>query len=132
MSELTRYDSSPFAKDVGIELLEATADRAVAALNVTENHCNTHGTMHGGAIFTLADHAFGEAERAGGQDFVAMQMHIRYLRPAKPGQRLTAVAQRLHQGRSTAFYQIEVRDEANRLIAHLTGTGHAPSAKKEK
>jgi acyl-CoA thioesterase len=116
---------SPFAVSAGIKVIEASAEGAVAILELTERHCNSQGTTHGGVIFTLADQAFGAAENAMARSFVAIEMHIRFLRPAMPGHRLTATSHRLHQGRNTAFYEIEVRDEANRLIAFVTATGHA-------
>jgi acyl-CoA thioesterase len=118
----------PFAVSAGIKVTEASAEGAVAVLELTERHCNTQGTIHGGVIFTLADQAFGAAENAAARGFVAMEMHIRFLRPAMPGQRLTATSHRLHQGRNTAFYEIEVRDETDRLIAFVTATGHAAGA----
>ena len=116
---------SSFATCAAIKVTEASAEGAVAVLKPTERHCNTQGTIHGGVIFTLADQAFGAAENAAGRGFVAMEMHIRFLRPAMPGHRLTATSHRLHQGRNTAFYEIEVRDEMDRLIAFVTATGHA-------
>jgi len=116
---------SPFAASVGIEVTEVSPDRAVVVLDTTRRHRNSQGTIHGGAIFTLVDHAFGVAENAEGHAFVAMEMHIRFVRPAEAGQRLTATSRRLHQGRNTAFYEIQVRDETNRLVAFATGTGHA-------
>jgi acyl-CoA thioesterase len=122
------WPPSFFAVSAGIKVTEASAECAVAVLELTERHCNSQGTIHGGVIFTLADQAFGAAENAAARGFVAMEMHVRFLRPAMPGQRLTATSRRLHQGRNTAFYEIEVRDEANRLIAFVTATGHAAGA----
>ena len=130
MPELGETDS-PFAADVGITVTESSPEGAMAILDVTERHSNSHGTVHGGAIFSLADQAFGAAENAEGRAFVAMEMHIRYLRPAMPGQRLTARCRRLHQGRNTAFYEIEIRDECGRLVAFATGTGHAAGEPKK-
>ena len=116
---------SPFCELVGIEVLEASPGRSVAALDLTQRHCNALGVCHGAAIFALADRAFGVAENCLDQPYVAMEMHVRFLRVARAGQRLTATAERLHQGRQTTFYRIAVQDESNRLIASLTGTGHA-------
>lgn len=115
---------SPFADLIGIELLEASPERAVAALTLERRHCNSHGIAHGGALFTLADNAFGSAQNSAGAPFVAMDMNIRYLRPARAGQRLTAVATRVQHGRQTSYYRIDITDEAQRLIACVTGTGH--------
>lgn len=116
--------SSPFPNLLGVEVLEQGVERTVTALNLKTEHCNAHGIIHGGVIFSLADSAFGLAENCGEKKFVAMEMHIRFLRPAKAGGRLIATAQRIHGGRQTAFYRIDVEDETGRHIAALTGTGH--------
>jgi acyl-CoA thioesterase len=123
--------ASPFPVDIGIEIIEESPERAVTSLVVEQRHCNAHGIIHGGAVFTLADTAFGLAMNAGDEQFVAMEMHVRFLRPTMPGQRLVATATRLHWGRQTSFYRIEVVDEKNRHIASLTGTGHVLGQAKQ-
>ena len=122
---------SPFSELIGIEDLEATPERGVSALTLEEKHANALGIAHGGAIFALADRAYGIADNLTPEPFVAMEMHVRYLRPALIGQRIVATAKRRHQGRQSAFYQIDVRDERDRLIACITGTAHLLSKPTE-
>jgi phenylacetic acid degradation protein PaaD len=118
---------------LGIEVLEASPERTVAAMTITEHHTNTSGTAHGGVIFTLADSTFGVAENLDAtRPFIAMDVHVRYLRPVFPGQRIRAVAERVHKGRLTNCYDIRVYDERDRIIAILIGTGHAAGEKKAK
>ncbi|NQU41972.1 hotdog fold thioesterase [bacterium] len=79
---------SPFPENIGIEILEASAERVVAALDLEERHCNSHDLAHGGVIFTLADHAFGVAENLGDEKFVAQEMHVRFLRPSQAAENI--------------------------------------------
>ncbi|HBF35558.1 TPA: phenylacetic acid degradation protein [Candidatus Sumerlaeota bacterium] len=114
---------SPFADSIGIEVLERSCGHGIAALTLEDRHCNSMGIAHGGAIFTLADHTFGAAQGAC-RDAVSLEMHIRFIRPAKVGQRLIATATRMHHGKQTCFYQINIHDAEERLIACVTATGH--------
>jgi acyl-coenzyme A thioesterase PaaI-like protein len=47
----------PFARQLGIALDEASADRVVARLDWAPHRCTSGGLMHGGALMTLADTA---------------------------------------------------------------------------
>lgn len=48
-------DHMPFAKLLGVNVLEASAERVVAELLVREDLCTTGGRMHGGAMMAFAD-----------------------------------------------------------------------------
>ena len=48
-----------FAMSCGMHLDELTDEYSVCSMEVTGEHLNVHGTVMGGAIFTLADFAFG-------------------------------------------------------------------------
>ena len=122
---------SPLCKHMGIRVLDGlTAERCQTQVTIEEHHTNALGIVHGGLIFTLADAAFGAAEHLLEDPFVAMEMHTRFLRPATKGQTLTATATQVHHGRQTSCYEIEVRDESDRLIAKLMATGHVLGQKK--
>jgi acyl-CoA thioesterase len=123
--------SSPLCKHLGIRILDGlSAERCQAQVDIEEHHTNALGIVHGGLIFSLADAAFGAAEHLLENPFVAMEMHTRFLRPAKEGQTLTATASQIHHGRLTSCYEVEVRDEKDRLIAKLMATGHVLGEKK--
>lgn len=117
-------DRSPFRDTQGIRILEASAKRCVAQIEIREEHTNSMGIVHGGLVFTLADSAFGSAEAELDEPYVAQDMSIRFLRPAKVGQTLTAIAEQVHHGRLTSFYTVRVHDENDRDIAYVTASGH--------
>lgn len=48
-------EAMPFAKVLGIEVLEATPDRIVATMTVRPDLTTAGGIMHGGAIMAFAD-----------------------------------------------------------------------------
>ena len=50
--------SSPYAKHLGIEAIEVSPEKSVAAVTIEPHHLNAHGIVHGGLIFSLADTAF--------------------------------------------------------------------------
>jgi phenylacetic acid degradation protein PaaD len=112
------------ATGLGIELLEADPERVTLRLRVTEAHLNFYGFCHGGAIFTLADSAFGLACNAHEQIAVALDAHLTFARAVREGEVLTAVATELTRTRRTGSYRVEVRNEAGELVSQFTGTAH--------
>ena len=70
-------------------------------MTVTDAMLNGHGTCHGGFIFALADSAFAFACNSHGERAVAAQCQVAFLRPARLGDELVAVArERVRDGRS--------------------------------
>ena len=62
-----------WAQEAGIEPMEVSAGRAKVRLRIAGWHKNSHGTVHGGAIFTLADTAFALASNSHGIPAVCYQ-----------------------------------------------------------
>ena len=56
-----RIAADPYGRWLGIELLELRPGYCRAALTLASHMANFHGNPHGGAIFSLADFAFGGA-----------------------------------------------------------------------
>jgi acyl-CoA thioesterase len=65
-----------FAQFLGIELLEGSPGKAKAKLAITERHLNSFKTVHGGAIFSLADFVFAVAANAHGPVAMAINVSI--------------------------------------------------------
>ena len=68
-------------------------------LKIEEKHLNSHGSAHGGVIFTLADRAFAHSVNKKGKTAVAMEMKINYLLPAMKGDLLTARSRIIKEGK---------------------------------
>ena len=116
-----RFKSDHFATDAaGAEIDRAEPGRAVCSLTLKERHMNGIHVPMGGAVFTLADFACavaanGYSEKAA----VSQNASITFLAPAK-GKRLIAEAACLREGRTTALYCVDVRDELGTYVAHAS------------
>jgi acyl-CoA thioesterase len=104
----------------GITLDAARAGYASVALDADPSMLNSHGTVHGGVIFTLADTAFAYACNSRNDAAVAQQVSIVFLTPGRAGERLVAEAiEQSVQGRS-GVYTVTVRAGA-RTVAVFQG-----------
>jgi acyl-CoA thioesterase len=118
---LDKLRRDPFAKLLGIELLDVKPGYSLLSMVLSEQMLSFHGLPHGGAIFSLADAALGAAGNSHGTKCVGLSMEIVYLRTPQPGTRLRAEATEEHLGQRTALYDITVRDEGGDLVASCHG-----------
>jgi acyl-CoA thioesterase len=122
-----RIERDPFARHLGIELLELSEGHSKVALTVSEGMLNFAGIPHGGVIFSLADAAFAAASNSHGQLSVALNVSISFLAAAPLGARLYAEATEENLGRRTALYRLAVTAEDGTLIALCQGTVYRTS-----
>ncbi len=118
MEEFLKKDK--YAELTGIKLLEVSEGRARAMLEINEKHLNGFGTVHGGAIFTLADFAFGAASNSHGTAAVAINSSISFFKAVSAGI-LYADAKEISLHYKLASYVIDVTNEKNELIASFQG-----------
>ncbi len=115
-----KYEQDFFPRSMGIRLVHLSPGHSKVEMPVKEEMTNFHGITHGGALFTLADTAFGLASNSRGPA-VALQVSINFIAPSTPGQLLTATASEEHLTRSTGIYSITVENEEGQLIALFRG-----------
>jgi acyl-CoA thioesterase len=125
---MNRLKNDPFPRHLGIELLELRPGYARAGLAVADYMTNIHGVTHGGAVFTLADMALGNACNSWGDAELAINVTIYYLRPSKPGEYLTATASAENITRKTGLYRIVVENESGDKIALADGLVYRKSS----
>lgn len=111
-----------FMRALGAELVEIGHGTAKISMSVREDSLNFNGTCHGGAIFALADCAFGVASNSYGVLAAGIDVHVTYLAAARLGDTLTATAREVSRTRKIAVYEIEVIGDDARLISTFTGT----------
>jgi acyl-CoA thioesterase len=104
----------------GITLLDVSEGRARAMMELTEKHLNCFGTVHGGAIFTLADFVFGVASNSHGTVSVAINSGISFFKAVSSGI-LYAEAREVSFHPKLASYAIDVTNEEDELIASFQG-----------
>jgi 1,4-dihydroxy-2-naphthoyl-CoA hydrolase len=103
---------------IELEWVEAGPDRVVARIPVNGN-TQPYGILHGGATAALCETvaSFGAGLRAGPErTVVGIELNVNHLRGVSSGY-VTAVGTPVHQGRTTAVWSMEVRDDQGRLVA---------------
>ncbi len=109
-----------FALLCGLKTVSVAPGEAVVRMPPEEKQ-NALDTIHGGAIFTLADQAFALAANAEGDIQVAINASINYVRPAKG--ELEARAKKTSEGKTTSLYEVRVF-AGEELVAVFHGTGY--------
>lgn len=109
-----------FADYVGIELLEVSDGGAKAKMEIKKHHLNGVNTVHGAAIFTLADLVFAVASNSHGTIAMGINVSISYLKAIKEGV-LYAEAMEVSKNPKLAAYQVQVTDDVGDLVATFQG-----------
>lgn len=111
------YGMGALNERMGIELLEASADRVVGTMPV-EGNTQPYGLLHGGASVVLAEslgsigsgiHAYPDRISVG------IEINATHHRSATEGT-VTGVATAIHRGRTTASYEVVISDEQGRRV----------------
>ncbi len=124
MNNLAMF-SSGLSERMGITLLEASPERAVATMPV-EGNTQPFGLLHGGASCVLAESvgsaaATLHAQEAFGGHALGLEISATHHRGVRSGQ-VTAVATAVHRGGTVATYEIVITDEEGARVctARLT------------
>jgi acyl-CoA thioesterase len=122
MQELKRFflAGDRFAGHSGIELVEAGLGWAKAHMKIEPYHFNAAGTVHGGAIFTLADFAFAVASNSHGTLAMGINTSVSFVKAALSGT-LYADARELSRNAKLATYTVMVTDDAGDTVAIFQG-----------
>ncbi|MCS2172836.1 hydroxyphenylacetyl-CoA thioesterase PaaI [Scandinavium sp. TWS1a] len=118
------YERDTCAQAQGIDIIEMGEGFAVLTMTITANMLNGHQTCHGGQLFSLADTAFAYACNSQGLAAVASGCNIDFLRPGFAGDKLTATARVMHQGKLTGVYDIEIVNQQQKAVALFRGKSH--------
>ena len=110
-------------RHLGMTIEEASREYARVTMPIEEHNKNGMGLAHGGAIFALADVAFGVAANAGQVNgVVSLTSSIEFLRPGRSSP-LVAEARLIRKGAHIQSYTVEVSDADGQLIARCMATG---------
>ena len=102
-----------------ITMLEASVDRVVATMPVQAKVHQPFGLLHGGASVALAETVASLGAYLNvmdsGMGAVGLEINANHLRGKRDGI-VTATATPIHKGRSTHVWQVEIRDEAGKMV----------------
>lgn len=112
-----------FAERLGARVTAADDGSASISFEVTDEHLNPAGTLHGGVLATLVDTAMGRAVRTTtgeGEVPATSQLTVTYLRPGRPGP-LQVTARLRTRGEHLTVCEADVQQEGKDL-AHAVAT----------
>ena len=111
-----------FCRHCGITLTRVAPGEAEAELEIAPQTMNSRNVVQGGAIMTLADFAFAGAANAMGRATVSTGLNISFIRPGS-GVKLVARARKIHHGKMTCLYQVDVNNDEGKLVASVNVSG---------
>jgi len=118
---IAEFNESEFARLLGMTITDAHDGYARVTMDCI-GKMNPSGVAHGGAIFALADHAFGIASNCGSTHRVAVSVSIQYLVPAT-GTLVAEARQVADTGKYASFQVIVYAGE--RPVATFDGVAFA-------
>ncbi len=125
MDLATMIQASPYHRWLGVKLVRAGNGEVEVHLPFRDEFLNDDEgqSLHGGIIATLADIAgcFAVID-AVQHDVPTVDLRMDYLKAARRGDNLIAVARTIKAGRNIGVADIEVRTEDGRLVAVGRGT----------
>jgi acyl-CoA thioesterase len=125
------FRADPYLSRLGVDLDHWHGGNAVVRWTPGPGDCNFVGSVHGGALFSLADAALGVASNSWGRICVALSIEAQFLLAVQAGEPLVATAIERSRTRRTAAYGIEVVSDGDgtlraafQALAFRTGRWH--------
>ena len=117
MTKGVKLFDSDFGKHIGLYTVEQGYGYCKIRLDVGREHMNPIGSVHGGAMFTMADEASGIAAATTGGICTTVDSHIEFLNAAIGVKYLIAEAKAKKIGKKIRNFTVEIKDDRDRLIA---------------
>ena len=120
INKLNEINKGTMMEVLGIEYLESRPGYLKARMPVDERTFQPAGLLHGGASMALAETlgSVGSAIMVNLEEYEVRgsQLSANHIKSAKQGW-VYGVASLLHQGRNTHVWNIDIHDQADRLIS---------------
>ena len=112
-------DTQTLVKTLEIDVLEASPEKVVATMPVQPKVHQPFGLLHGGASVALAETvaSIGAFLSVADQGLMAVGLEINanHLRGVRDGI-VTATATPIHKGRTTQVWNIEIKDQNDKMV----------------
>jgi len=118
-------DVMPFAKLMGVKVLEAAPQKVIAELFAREDLCTTNSILHGGAVMAFADSVGALATLLNlppGAGTTTIESKTNFLGAVKSGETARAECAPIHIGRATMVWQTRILKPDGKLAALVTQT----------
>ena len=115
----------PFAKLMGVTIIEARAEGVIAELFVREDLCTSNSILHGGAVMAFADSVGAVATFLNlppGANTTTIESKTNFVAAHRAGETARAECSPVHIGRTTMVWQTRILRPNGKLCAIVTQT----------
>lgn len=116
------YNHDPFSQWLGIERVSESPGTCVLRMTVRDEMLNGFGIAHGSISYAIADSALAFASNGYGRKCVSIDTQISHLYPCRKGDVITATARELNRSRKLGHYEVEIKNQDDKPVAHFRGT----------
>src|SRR3984893_1203675 len=117
---INQLNDNNFASDLGLAIESATTERVVGTLKIEARHLQPAGIVHGGVYCSIIESLASMGALINltqpGLTCAGIENHTSFLRSIGSG-KVRAVAVPVNRGRTTHLWDVEIRDERERLLA---------------
>jgi uncharacterized protein (TIGR00369 family) len=117
----TEFTPKGFDVHYGLEFDEITPERVLGHVPVRPEILQPYGLVHGGVFASIAESLASVGTAVGvmpdGNLAVGLSNQTSFLRPLTTGKAVHATATRLHRGRTTWVWDVQMTDDDGRLCA---------------
>lgn len=119
-------EAQPFAKLLGIRILEASTEKVVGELLIREELCTSSGTMHGGCMMSFCD-VLGATGAwlsipDGAKGTTTVDSNTAFLSGPPAGTLVTGISTPVRIGRRLSVWQTVVTDPEGKKVCLVTQT----------
>lgn len=115
----------PFAKLMGVTIIEARAESVIAELFVREDLCTSNSILHGGAVMAFANSVGAVATFLNlppGANTTTIESKTNFVAALRAGETARAECSPVHIGRTTMVWQTRILRPNGKLCAIVTQT----------
>lgn len=125
-------EKKTFGKYIGIEITQAADGHAKGRMKVEEFTHNAGGTVHGGALFTLADSVAGSAAFSLKSRVATLDAAVHFLRPGRKTDYIYGQANVIKSGSTVLVIDVKLTDDRDNLLFSGTFSFYVFKEKREK
>jgi acyl-CoA thioesterase len=111
------FNQCNVGKLLGIEVYDLKEGHAKGKLKILHKHINVFGTVHGGILFTFADHVGGACGNTLGNKSVLVESSIQFMKGVTEGETLYAEAKLSHRGKKIGRIDTKITRKNKEIVA---------------
>ncbi|WP_326102414.1 PaaI family thioesterase [Paenibacillus favisporus] len=123
LEQMVARGQDSFWAYLGCELVSASKEEVVIALDARQHHTNSMGIIHGGVLTSLMDQAMGMIATAAKNidSCVTTDINVHFMNAMVPG-RLMVTAKVLHEAGRSLVTEAKINDSEGTLACMATAT----------